>query len=218
MAKSADDRTPQPSLRLRFRTAAGVLILSLVGAGAASGSLSAALYIAKQTTTIRFSVSEKSHRMSSKGRELTLASGSGTLTLGETPQVNAVYHSTSANGTIVFHRWRIVAHHVIDEDNLTMNVVSGTYRFTKTTSTAVVQVAVTKTDPKESDNCPMGSTGELGILDGRIAAQPDALTRPLRAARHRGGAVGKWPDDHRGSRVAGELGALPRRDTDAAHV
>jgi hypothetical protein len=161
-------------LRLRFRKATGVLTLALVGAGIASGSLSAEPYAAKQTTTIRFSVSEKGHRRLSKGRELTRTSGSGTLTLAETPQVNALYHSTSATGTIVFHRWRVVARHVIDEDNLTLNVTSGTYRFTKTSSSAVVQVSVTKTDAKETDICPVGTTGELGLLDGR-AGQPDTL-------------------------------------------
>jgi hypothetical protein len=162
-------------LRLRVRTAAGAItLLLLAGAGALSGGLSAAPYAARQTTTIRFSLSEKSHRALSKGRELTQSRGSGTLTLADKPQVNAVYHSTSATGTIVFHRWRTVGHRVIDEDDVTMNVVSGTYRFTKTSSTAVVQVSVTKTDATETDNCPVGAAGELGILDGR-AGQPDGL-------------------------------------------
>jgi len=129
---------------------------------------------AKQTTTIRFSLTEKSHRALSKGRELTQSSGSGTLTLSETPQLNAFYHSTSATGTIVFHRWKVVGGRVIDEDNLTLNVTSGTYRFTKTTSTAVFLVSVTKTDAKETDSCPVGTTGDLGLLDGR-AGQPDDL-------------------------------------------
>jgi hypothetical protein len=160
-------------LRLRFRTAAGVLTLALVGAGIASGSLSAEPNAAKQTT-IRFSVSEKGHRSLSKGRELTRASGSGTLTLEAAPQVNALYHATSANGTIVFHRWRVVAGRVIDEDDVTLDVVSGTYRFTRTSSSAVVQVSVTKTDANETDSCPVGATGELGLLDGR-AGQPDGL-------------------------------------------
>ena len=51
---------------------------------------------------------------------------------------------------------------------------AGTLKITKTSSTAVVQVTVTKTDPKETDNCPVGATGELGVLDGR-AGQPDGL-------------------------------------------
>src|SRR5262245_32282211 len=114
------------------------LLVAVVGAGIAGGSLSAA-----KQTTIRFSVSEKGHRSLSTGRELTRVSGSGTLTLGETPQVNVPYNATSANGTIVFHRWKVVAGRVIDEDSLTLNVTSGTYRFTKTTSTAVLHVSVT---------------------------------------------------------------------------
>jgi len=140
---------------------------------ACAGVASASLYASKQTT-IRFSVSEKGHRSLSKGRELTRVSGSGTLTLGETPKVNVPYNATSANGTIVFHRWKVVAGRVIDEDSLTLNVTSGTYRFTKTTSTAVVLVNVTKTDAKETDSCPVGATGDVGLLDGR-AGQPDDL-------------------------------------------
>src|SRR5262249_329543 len=128
--------------------------VAVVGAGIAGGSLSAA-----KQTTIRFSVSEKGHRSLSKGRELTRVSGSGTLTLGETPQVNVPYNATSANGTIVFHRWKVVAGRVIDEDSLTLNVTSGTYRFTKTTSTAVVLVSVSKTEGKGTDHCPGGTTG-----------------------------------------------------------
>jgi hypothetical protein len=145
------------------------LLVAVVGAGIAGGSVSAA-----KQTTIRFSVSEKGHRSLSKGRELTRVSGSGTLTLGETPQVNVSYNATSANGTIVFHRWDVVAGRVIDENNLSLNVTSATYRFTKTTSTAVVLVSVTKTDAKETDSCPVGTTGDLGLLDGR-AGQPDDL-------------------------------------------
>ena len=145
------------------------LLVAVVGAGIAGGSLSAA-----KQTTIRFSVSEKGQRSLSKGRELTRVSGSGTLTLAKTPQVNVPYNATSASGTIVFHRWTVIAGRVIDEDNVTMNVTSSTYRFTRTTSTAVVQVGVTKTDAKETDSCPVGTTGELGLLDGK-AGQPDDL-------------------------------------------
>jgi len=128
----------------------------------------------KQTTTIHFRVSEKGHRSLSRGRELTRVSGSGTLTLAQTPQVNVPHNATSANGTILFHRWKVVAGRVIDEDNLTLNVTSGMYRFTKTASTAVVQVSVTKTDAKETDSCPVATTGEVGLLDGK-AGQPDDL-------------------------------------------
>src|SRR5215831_4772975 len=145
------------------------LLVAVVGAGIAGGSLSAA-----KQTTIRFSVSEKGHRSLSTGRELTRVSGSGTLTLAETPQVNALYHATDATGTILFHRWEVVAGRVIDEDNVTLNVTSGTYRFTKTSSSAVVQVSLSKTDAKETDSCPVGATGDLGLLDGR-AGQPDDL-------------------------------------------
>jgi hypothetical protein len=145
------------------------LLVAVVGAGIAGGSLSAA-----KQTTIRFRVSEQGQRSLSKGRELTRVSGSGTLTLAMTPQVNVPYNATSANGTIVFHRWKVIAGRVIDEDNVTLNVTSSTYRFTRTTSTAVVQVGVTKTDAKETDICPVETTGELGLLDGK-AGQPDDL-------------------------------------------
>jgi hypothetical protein len=161
-------------LRLRIRTAAGIVALLLAGAGLASERSSAGPAVANQTT-IRFSVSEKSHRTVGKARELTRTSGSGILAIAETPQANAVYHSTSASGAIVYHRWRVVGGRVTDEENVTLDVVSGAYRFTKTTSTAVVQVTVDKTDSKETDTCAVGSTGELGLLDGKAATQPDNL-------------------------------------------
>jgi hypothetical protein len=145
------------------------LLVAVVGAGIAGGSVSAA-----KQTTIRFSVSEKGQRSLSKGRELTRVSGSGTLTLAGAPQVNVSYNATNANGSIVFHRWKVVAGRVIDENNLSLNVTSATYRFTKTTSTAVLQVSVSKTDAQETDSCPVATTGDLGLLDGR-AGQPDDL-------------------------------------------
>src|SRR6476646_7501526 len=144
---------------------AAAIALVLLGTAQAGG---------RQTTTIHFSFTE-SHRAQAKGREWTRGSGGGTLTLAGTPQVNALNKSTAATGSLQFHRWKVVGNRVIDEDNVTMDVLSGTYRFTKTTSAAVVQVKVTKTDPSEKDDCPVGSTGELGLLDGTAKTQPDAL-------------------------------------------
>ena len=166
-------------LRIRFRTAAGAFTLFLLIAGATGGRLSAESQVATQATTIHFSLSASGHRALSKGRELVRASGSGTLTLPDTPQINGVSHATSATGKIVFHRWRVVAHRVIDEENVTTNVDSGFYRFTKTTSTAVVEVSVAKTDAKEKDICPAGTGAEIGMLDGRIKSQPDDLSLKL---------------------------------------
>ena len=163
-------------LRLASRTAAGALVL-LVGVVAASERSSAEPYIAKQTTTIRFSLSEKGHLAVPNGRELTRASGSGTLTIEGTPQENGpLSKSTSATGTIRFHRWRVVGGRVIDEDNLTMDVLSGLYHFTQKFSSAQLNFKVTTSDPKEKDNCPVGSTGASGALDGKVKSQPDSYS------------------------------------------
>jgi hypothetical protein len=156
-----------------FVCAGLALGLSVEGAGIASARSST------KQTTIHFSVSERSHRAVSKGRELTRASGGGTLTLAAKPQVNVLYHATSANGTITFHLWRVVGGRVIDEDNVTMNVTSATYRFTKTVSNVNTDVTVAKTDPKETDSCPAGATGQVGFLDGRVKAQPDDFNPEL---------------------------------------
>jgi hypothetical protein len=149
------------------------LLVLLAGVVFASSAL--AQVDASKQTTIHFSFTE-THRPHAKGREWTRGSGSGTLTLADTPQVNVPYKSTSATGTLQFHRWKVVGQHVVDEDNVTLDVVSGQYRFTKTSSTAVVEVKVTKTDPSEKDSCAVGSTGEFGLLDGIGKVQTDTFS------------------------------------------
>jgi hypothetical protein len=156
-------------MRVLTRIASLVLLAAVVGVSSALAQGNES-----KQTTIHFSFTE-SHRPHAKGREWTRGSGSGTLTLAETPQVDAVYKSTGATGTLQFHRWKVVGKRVIDEDNVTMDVLSGSYRFTKSTSAAVVEVKVTKTDPTQKDTCAVGSTGELGLLDGTVNTQPDAL-------------------------------------------
>src|SRR5215471_8066558 len=94
-----------------------LVALGLSAAAATAGGGSAASVAAKQaTTTIRFTVSEKGRDKLSKGQVLiTRASGSGTLTLADTPQARAVNQSTSATGTIHFHGWRVVGNRVVDD-------------------------------------------------------------------------------------------------------
>jgi hypothetical protein len=167
-------------LQLVVRTAAGALLL-LVGAVAASERSSAQPYVANQTTTIHFSFTGRGDRALSKGRDLMRASGSGTLTIPvDTPQAGTLYKGTSATGVIKFHRWRVVANRVIDEDQLTMDVVvspsgQSTYRFISRIVSIVVLVKVTASDPKESDPCPVGSTGVFGVSKGKVKTQPDAF-------------------------------------------
>jgi hypothetical protein len=133
---------------------------------------------AKQTsTTIRFTVSEKGRNKLSKGQVLmTRASGSGTLTLADTPEANAVSKSASATGTIRFHGWRVVGHRVIEDANLSMDVVSGTYRFTNRIQNVNLQTTVTESDPNETYKCPVGSTGRSTLLDGKVKSQPDSYS------------------------------------------
>jgi hypothetical protein len=165
-------------LRFRFRTAAGAItLLLLVGTGVVSGRLSAAPVAARQTaTTIRFTVSEKGHDKLPGGQVLvTRASGSGTLTLADTPRANAVNTSTSATGTIRFHGWRVVGNRVIDDANLTMSVASGTYRFTNRVQNVNLQTTVTASDPNEKFKCPVGSAGRATLLHGKVKSQPDSF-------------------------------------------
>src|SRR5262249_40535225 len=157
--------------RLALLTAAGVVLL-LVGAFAASGRSTA-----QQTTTIRFTVSEKGHNKLPGGQVLvTRASGSGTLTLADTPQAGTEYKSTGATGTIRFHGWRVDGGRVIADATLTSNVGSGSYRLINRMQRVVLQTTVTKSDPNEKFKYPTGSTGGAGLLDGKVKSQPDSFS------------------------------------------
>jgi hypothetical protein len=181
-------------LRLALLIAAGVVLL-LAGAVAASGRLSSGQYVVAQTatttttqttspTTIRFSFSVKAR----KGREQTRASGHGTLTLADPPQApRTPYTSTSATGVIKFHRWKLVGHRVLDENDFTMNVTSGDYRFNR----AAAYVNVTKAASLTTDLCYPGAAGAFGIGDGKVKSYPsyveleiaDELEREQAAAK-----------------------------------
>jgi hypothetical protein len=172
--KSAIDRVP----RFRVRIAAGAItLLLLTGTGVVNARSSAASGAAKQTTTtIRFTVTEKGHNKLPGGQVLmTRASGSGTLTFADTPQAKAVNQSTSATGTIRFHGWRVVGNRVIDDANLSMDVVSGTYRFTNRIQNVNLKTTVTESDPNEKFKCPVGSAGGATLLDGKVKSQPDSF-------------------------------------------
>jgi hypothetical protein len=149
------------------------MALLLVGAGAASGRLSAGPNVANQTTTVHFSVSAKANRRISKGRELARVSGSGTLTLAETPQQGPIYNSTSATGTIKVHHWRVVGGRVIDEDDVTMDVLSGLYHFASAKDTSTELHGTVSTAKLKV--CPVGSKYTVGLLDGHVKAQPDSV-------------------------------------------
>lgn len=158
-----------------MRRVLGMLVLALAVAGVTMLSFaarsSAKPYVAKQTvTTIRFSFSEKGHR----GHERTRASGSGTLTLAEPPQEpGTVYSSTSATGVIKFHRWKVVAGRVVDEDDFSMNVTSGQYHFRSVVASLGLQGTVTRAPPTTTDLCAPGSAGGFGLGDGKVKGRPD---------------------------------------------
>jgi hypothetical protein len=163
-------------LRLALVTAAG-LVLLLAGAVAASGRLSSGQYVVAQTTTttttqttsptkIRFSFSLKAR----KGRERARASGHGTLTLAEPPQApRTPYTSTSATGVIKFHRWKLGGR---DEDDFTMNVTSGDYRFNRAAAYVNPQGPVTKAASLTTDLCYPGAAGAFYIGDGKVKKYP----------------------------------------------
>jgi hypothetical protein len=166
-------------LRLALMTAVGVVLLG-AGAVAASGRSSSGPSIAAQTTTtttqtttpttIRFSFSVKTH----KGRERTRATGQGTLTLAEVPQTpRTTYTSTSGTGVIRFHRWKVLGHHVLDEDDFSMDVSSGWYRFNGVATSLVLHGPVTKAASITTDLCSPGSAGAFGLGDGKVKSHPD---------------------------------------------
>lgn len=162
--------------RFRVRTTAAMTLLLLVGMAVVSARVSAAPVAAKQTT-IRFTVSEKGRDKLSKGQVLmTRASGSGTLTLADTPQAGAFSKSTSATGTIRFHGWIVGGGRVTEEANLSMDVVSGTYRFINRMQALDLQTTVTESNPNQRFKCPLGSAGKSGLLDGKVKSQPDSFS------------------------------------------
>jgi hypothetical protein len=151
----------------------------LAGAVAASGSLSGGPDLATQTTTttttqtattIRFSFAVNAH----KGHERTRASGHGTLVLAEAPQApRTTYTSTSGTGVITFHRWKLVGHRILDEDDFTMNVTGGQYRFNRVATDVGTQGPVTKAASITTDTCSPGSAGGFGLGDGKVKSHPD---------------------------------------------
>jgi hypothetical protein len=156
--------------------------LACVALGAAAGELpfkgtvNTVENAAQTATTIRFTISEKGRNKLPGGQVLvTRASGSGTLTLADTPQAGTQYKSTGATGTIRFHGWRVVGGRVIDDANLTMNVVSGTYRFITRMQRVDLQTTVTQSDPNEKFTCSVGTAGRATLLDGKVKSQPDSF-------------------------------------------
>jgi hypothetical protein len=156
--------------------------LACVALGAAAGeqpfkgTVNTVENAAQTATTIRFTISEKGRNKLPGGQVLvTRASGSGTLTLADTPQAGTQYKSTGATGTIRFHGWRVVGGRVIDDANLTMNVVSGTYRFINRMQRVDLQTTVTQSDPNEKFTCSVGTAGRATLLDGKVKSQPDSF-------------------------------------------
>ncbi len=166
-------------MRRRLGTVVLALALAGVAALAVASRSSAEPSVAKQTSTIRFSFSGRGHRAVPNGRELTRAFGTGTLTIDGAPQEGTQYSSTSATGVIKVHRWMVLGNRVIDEDNLTADVLSGQYRFTARNSGVQIQVKVTKSDSKETDPCDVGTAGQLGLADRKVKSRPDSVGTEL---------------------------------------
>lgn len=158
---------------------AAVVAVSSALARSATNDASAYTNVAKQTpATIKFSFSVKGPRLFPRGQdrkvERARLGGSGTLALPDTPQEGVQSSGTSATGSIFFHRWKVVGRRVIDEDNVSLEVLSGQYYFTQKRATLILQLKVTKLDPKQTDPfCPVGSTTGIGLTHGRIAGKPD---------------------------------------------
>jgi len=163
--------------RLAVLTSFGVIVL-LSGVVAASG-LASGPYSSAQTTsttqttaptTVRFSFSVNAK----KGQELTRASGHGTLTLAELPsQALIQYQSTTAAGLIRFHRWKIANGHVTDEDDFTIDLSYGHYRFNTASTQVGTRDPVTKAASHTTDSCSPGSPSGFGMSHGKVKSRPD---------------------------------------------
>jgi len=166
--------------RAVFFVCAGLLATCLGIAGAAIASVSSSAVVSStqttgttQTTTpttVRFSFSVNAKQ----GRELTRASGHGTLTLAEPPtQALTRYPSTSASGVIRFHRWKIANGHVTDEDDFTIDLTSGHYRFNTAVTSVGTDDPVTKAASRTTDLCSPGSPSGFGMSDSKVKSHPD---------------------------------------------
>lgn len=129
--------------------------------------------------TVKFSVVEQGYKALPKGNgakfELSKAIGHGEVTLDHVPASvpDFVFNADveDATGKIRFHKWKVFAHGVVDEDDLTLsaeNRGNGGYQLSEGYSRLLVDVKVTKADKDETDHCRVGSKGTLTLRDSHV--------------------------------------------------
>lgn len=152
-----------------------------------------------ELTTYSFSVVEQGHKALPKGDAkflLTKVIGQGDVTLREDDSVSRV---NDATGRIRFRKWRVFAHGVIDEDDMTLTVGPGDGKLKSggqdRRDLSSVVVTVKKFDHTETDKCRVGSTGRIYIKDH---GHEDALRLSIRSC----GVDDLFLNGHKGSKVA----------------
>lgn len=125
--------------------------------------------------TVKFSVVEQGYKALPKGKgakfELSKAIGQGEVTLNRVPASAHYADVEDATGKIRFHKWKVFAHGVVDEDDLTLsaeNRGNGAYLLSEGSSRLLVDVKVTKADKGETDHCRVGSKGTLTLRDSHV--------------------------------------------------
>ncbi len=128
-------------------------------------------------TSVTFAVGEQGHLAQPKTKNgpkflLTKLLGVGGVSLVDgKPDAYGQYDTdiSDATGTIHFHKWRVYEHGVIDEDLLALSVQkvakSHYHRSAEVGVVSEVGVTVTKSEHGETDNCPVGTTGTLTMLE-----------------------------------------------------
>jgi hypothetical protein len=133
-----------------------------------------------QSAKLRFGLAAKGRRALPKGAkgrhvfELVNATGLGELTFDSPPNDGGSQTATDAVGAIKFHRWRIGGPKLIEEESLLLEVMAARYDPAYPDHAAFLQVRVKKTDPHETDACPVGFNGSVYISTS--VKTPDELT------------------------------------------
>jgi hypothetical protein len=122
--------------------------------------------------TVTFSVVEQGHKALPKNQdakfELSKVIGRGAVTFSDDPAENPVVaDGKDGTGTIRFHKWRVFAHGVVDEDDLVLKVQTGKdYDESDDGDRAArILVRVTRADRDETDHCAVGASGKVVLLD-----------------------------------------------------
>jgi hypothetical protein len=193
---------PVGNLPLVQQPFSGTLSFSDYASGypSSGGSFTVKIYDSN-TETVRFLFTEQHHRLLKKHAFLlthTLGGGTVVVPIPKDIPGSATQYvdSTSAKGTITYHKAKFSPHNVLllDEDKLTLSVkkavvvgdlVGQVFRV----YALDLDVVVTKSS---TDSCPLGSTGRVDIVDNQGEAHSsDSLDISIPACKLNDKFVGK---------------------------